>query len=132
MRLFISALFLSLAAAAVSAQGPAPDSPALWDDSMSDGCSLWPDGNYRDCCVAHDGAYFRGGGLGARREADRLLYRCVRSKGRGYNPIIAPLMWIGVRIGGVGWLPTPFRWGFGNRYPAMRPDRKAGKGDKGR
>lgn len=25
---------------------------------VSDGCSMFPDGDYRDCCVEHDKAYF--------------------------------------------------------------------------
>lgn len=97
----------------------------------SDGCSMWPDGNYRQCCVKHDEAYFVGGGRRDRRKADDELYSCVKSQGRRYNKVIAPFMWVGVRIGGVGWLPTPFRWGFGNEFPKTRPSQtdkdKAGK-----
>jgi hypothetical protein len=100
----------------------------------SDGCSLWPDGNYRDCCVEHDKAYFIGGGRKLRAAADGELFRCVRAKGRRYNTVVAPMMWVGVRLGGVGWLPTPFRWGFGNPYPATRPrgGKKDGEGAKGK
>jgi len=50
---------------------------------------------------------------GAERKAsDKRLQDCVRAKGHKY---IAPLMYFGVRIGGVSWLPTPFRWGFGQK-----------------
>ena len=79
----------------------------------SDGCSMFPDGKYRDCCVEHDKAYFAGGSWTNRWQADKKLFKCVASK-RGFeHKIIAPLMWLGVRAGGVSWLPTSFRWGFG-------------------
>ncbi len=79
----------------------------------SDGCSLFPDGNYRDCCVAHDIDYYKGGK--GRRSSDKRLYRCVKKKKGWQNKFIAPLIFIGVRIGGVSFLPTPFRWGFGKK-----------------
>ncbi len=81
-------------------------------DFESDGCSLFPDGNYRDCCVEHDKLYYFGGTKQERKAADRQLRACVRAKGHRF---LAPIMYLGVRIGGVGWLPTPFRWGFGNK-----------------
>ena len=79
-------------------------------DFKSDGCSLFPDGDYRDCCVEHDKAYYVGGSLKERRIADNRLHACVSDK---RHKFLAPLIWIGVRIGGVPFLPTPFRWGFG-------------------
>lgn len=112
-------IFASIVAAGAQTSSEASllDPPGF----KTDGCSLWPDGNYRDCCVEHDRAYFIGGGLKDRRKADNELFNCVRAKGRAYNKVVAPFIWFGVRIGGIGWLPTPFRWGFGNRFPAMRP-----------
>jgi hypothetical protein len=79
-------------------------------DFKGDGCSLWPDGDYRSCCEAHDRDYCRSGTSAERKASDKRLRDCVRAKGHKY---IAPLMYFGVRIGGVSWLPTPFRWGFG-------------------
>ena len=35
---------------------------------------------------------------------------------RSYLPGV--LMFLGVRFGGVHWLPTHWRWGFGHDYPA--------------
>ena len=84
-------------------------------DFKSDGCSLFPDGNYRDCCVAHDLDYYHGGSCAERRASDDRLYRCVKNKKGWYNKFVAPIMWIGVRVGGVSFLPTPFRWGFGKK-----------------
>lgn len=82
----------------------------------SDGCSMFPDGGYRDCCVEHDKAYFNGGTRRQRRAADGLLFKCVAGqKGWWHRTFIAPMMWAGVRIGGVAFLPTSFRWGFGQK-----------------
>jgi hypothetical protein len=77
-----------------------------------DGCTLWPDCDYRSCCEAHDWDYYRGGTGAERKASDKRLRNCVRAKGHKY---IAPIMYFGVRIGGVSWLPTPFRWGFGQK-----------------
>lgn len=91
-------------------------------DFRSDNCTLFPNGNYADCCVAHDKDYYFGGSLKERRASDRRLRECVRSKGKGWkHQFLADLMYIGVRIGGVSFLPTPFRWGFGNAWPRKAP-----------
>jgi hypothetical protein len=49
-----------------------------------------------------------------RKASDKRLRDCVWAKGHNY---ISPLMYFGVSIGGVSWLPTPFRWGFGQKKP---------------
>jgi hypothetical protein len=47
------------------------------------------------------------------------------------NKVIAPVMWVGVRIGGVSFLPTPFRWGFGKtKKPKRNPSGRACFSDK--
>lgn len=82
---------------------------------VSDGCTAFPDGNYRECCEAHDLDYFKGGSFSERRASDKRLYRCVKAKGGWKNKVRAPMMYLGVRVFGTGWLPTPFRWGFGKK-----------------
>ncbi len=82
-------------------------------DFKSDGCTLFPDGNYCDCCVEHDKDYYFGGSRKERWRSDKRLYKCVRSRKGWQNKLIAPIMLVGVRVGGVSFLPTPFRWGFG-------------------
>lgn len=89
--------------------GQATQTRQMPPDFKSDGCTFFPDCNYRECCVEHDKDYNFGGTGAERRAADKRLYRCVKAK----NKFAAPLMWLGVRIGGVGFLLTPFRWGFG-------------------
>ena len=80
----------------------------------SDGCSWFPEGDWHECCVQHDFLYWSsrttGGGYRARKKADQALRRCVASRG---HPVIAWIMYIGVRIGGSPIWPTKFRWGCG-------------------
>ena len=61
-------------------------------------------------CINHDHAYHIGGSKADRLYADRRLAAAVTAKG---YPIIAALMFYAVRIGGVKWLPTHWRWGYG-------------------
>ena len=84
----------------------------------SDGCSLWFDGDWVECCVLHDLAYWRGGTSKERQEADRALEQCVIKR---RHPAMAPIMFAAVRAFGVWWLPTRFRWGYGWDYPQTGP-----------
>lgn len=106
----------------------------LWDKIIenpppkpfkSDGCSGgWPDvwrntkgkkvSIYEQCCI-HDLWYWSGykGEHLARFFADvDLMVGIVRKTGRIK---LGLLTFSGVRTGGVSWLPTKFKWGFG-RY----------------
>jgi len=85
---------------------------------VSDGCSCWLDYTWVECCVVHDLAYWMGGSRQERMAADLALKACVRDKG---HPLMARVIFYGVRIGGTWWLPTPFRWGFGWPYPTSGP-----------
>lgn len=64
-------------------------------------------------CVIHDLQYWIGGTAKDRYNADLRLFKDVKE--RGY-PIIAGLMFLAVRFGGTGLLPTPWRWGYGHGY----------------
>lgn len=82
----------------------------------SDGCTLFFEGTpsnpclwYEDC-REHDLAYWKGGTREERKQADLKLREGIREKGK---PVVAFLMYAGVRMGGTPWLPTPWRWGFG-------------------
>lgn len=91
-------------------------------DFKSDNCTFFPDGNYCDCCVEHDKDYYFGGTKKERLQSDKRLYKCIKSKKGWYNKFVAPVMLVGVRIGGVSFLPTPFRWGFGKiKQPKIKP-----------
>ena len=49
-------------------------------DFEYDGCSMFPDGNYGDCCKEHDDVYFFGGAWQSRLQADTDLMSCVMQK----------------------------------------------------
>ena len=83
----------------------------------SDACSLFPDrapigqADLCDCCLAHDEAYWRGGSAAERLASDVAFERCVRTASG--SPLLAGTMYGAVRIGGMPWLPSPFRWAYG-------------------
>lgn len=99
----------------------------------SDGCSLFPDRalvgkqDWCRCCLAHDLAYWRGGTLDARLDADRELKNCVHHATG--NAVLAELMFAGVRSGGGPYFYTPYRWGYGwtygRLYTALAPEEAA-------
>jgi hypothetical protein len=80
---------------------------------------LFPDGTSKQkdlwlhCCVIHDHEYWRGGTRADRLKADRELRACVAAVGK---PKTAKLMFLGVRVGGMPYFPTGWRWGYGWRY----------------
>jgi len=76
----------------------------------SDGCSMWPDSTWVDCCVNHDIAYWCGGSAADRRRADDALRECVAERS---SELMGILTWVGVIMGGIPWQPMPWRWGYG-------------------
>lgn len=65
-------------------------------------------------CAIHDTAYWAGGTRLERIEADLILIRGVAALKR---PFLARMMFIGIGIGGSPYLPFPWRWGYGFKYP---------------
>jgi hypothetical protein len=99
---------------AACASNPKPSSPTLPPNPLpGDGCTGFPDLDYRECCDRHDREYWCGGTREQRRRSDRALAECVRQRGHALLP---GLVYLGVRIGGAPWWPTPWRWGFGWPY----------------
>lgn len=88
----------------------------------SDGCSMWPDGDWVECCIEHDIAYWCGGTPNDRRRADATLAQCVASH---EHPCLSTVMYNGLRGAGALPLPLPFRWAYGwdwpHRYDEPRP-----------
>ena len=122
MRYLAALVLFCVTALFVPAQSS--DQPKMAKPFESDNCTWFPDGNYADCCVAHDRDYYFGGSLKQRRESDKRLKQCVMSKGKGWKrKLLANAMFFGVRIGGVSFLPTPFRWGFGHKWPRKEPEK---------
>ena len=93
-----------------------PGEPSL-ADFKSDGCSLFVDGTFKDrelwkeCCVKHDIAYWKGGTADERKAADLKFRECIR-KTTG-DEALALLMYEAVRVGGSPHFPTWYRWGYG-------------------
>ena len=59
---------------------------------MKNNCTLFPEGNWSDCCARHDRRYENK--RLTKKQADKLLYRCVLKKS---NKFIALIMYLGVR-----------------------------------
>ena len=81
---------------------------------VSDGCTLFPDGNWGECCVVHDIAYWDGGSKTQRLHADQVLASCIVNHTQSLA--LSNLVFLGVRLGGTPFLPTYWRWGFGWAY----------------
>ena len=129
--LFFVILLFSVGLFAQKTQTPANDAKKIPAEYRSDNCTFFPDCDYADCCVEHDRTYYLGGTSKERWQADKKLYKCVKAKKGFHHKIIAPIMFVGVRIGGVSWLPTPFRWGFGkNKVKKTKTDAEAAEKDK--
>jgi hypothetical protein len=83
----------------------------------SDGCSLFIDGTFenpelwKECCLKHDIAYWRGGTEKEREAADIAFKNCVKKKTG--NSKLAEIMYQAVRKGGEPYYPTWYRWGYG-------------------
>ena len=80
---------------------------------FTDGCSAWPDGKKRECCVEHDISYWCGGTRQDRLKADRLFRSCVKEKTNAFDAFV---LYRGVRFGGKPYLPFRWRWGYGYKY----------------
>jgi len=95
----------------------------------SDGCSMFIDGTFenpelwKECCLKHDIAYWKGGTKEERELADLAFKECVQKKTG--NPELAELMYQAVRTGGEPYFPTWYRWGYG--WPLGRGYKKLTK-----
>jgi len=93
------------------------DSKLELADFTSDGCSMFIDGTFekpelwKECCLLHDMAYWRGGTEEERKQADLAFKACVEKKTG--DPVLAKLMYEAVRAGGAPHFPTWYRWGYG-------------------
>ena len=94
------------------------DRAAIKKAFTSDHCSVVPDYDHAACCVRHDWLYWQGGDRRARKMADRAFYRCLRATTKRR---LAFRRWLGIRFGGIGILPVPWRWGYGWRWPRSGP-----------
>ncbi len=70
--------------------------------------------DWRKCCEVHDYAYYYGGSMQEKVTADEALGSCVANVVG--NKFFGKTMQIAVDIGGGPYLPTPYRWGYGEDF----------------
>ena len=102
----------------------------LWDNAMSDGCSvpallrlIVPQESLAQCkvCQHHDEAYYYGGSRADRRGADAEFRAGLSSSGMSAPK--AWCYWIGVRFGGSPWYRVPnVSWAFGGAHFKYTPE----------
>ena len=69
---------------------------------------------WRHCCVTHDKAYYYGGSMKEKKDADETLEKCVNhNQGGG---ALGAIMENAVTVGGQPYIPTSYRWGYGDDY----------------
>lgn len=81
----------------------------------TDGCSMFFDGNWRECCAVHDIAYWKGGTEFEKKASDQALSDCVAKKSF-LGKSLGKSMQVGVYFGGSPALPDSWRWGYGWNY----------------
>ncbi|MCH7583928.1 MAG: hypothetical protein IH941_02070 [Acidobacteria bacterium] len=84
----------------------------------SDHCTAVTEYDHAACCVRHDWLYWQGGSRRDRKQADLAFYKCMRQTAHWRR---AGIRRLGVRFAGVGFLPTPWRWGYGWKWPRSSP-----------
>lgn len=83
-----------------------------------DGCSLFIDSffshDFSEACLAHDIRYWAGGPAEERKLADIALRRDIAHTGP-IGPVLAPIMYMGVRIFGDSFITKAVgaNWGYG-------------------
>jgi hypothetical protein len=77
----------------------------------TDGCTMFVNGSWKECCIAHDHDYWQGGSAETRQESDERFKECIYTKTQNRPLSLGAYMII--RIGGVPYLATPWRWGYG-------------------
>lgn len=111
-------LLLLLAGCALN---PRPRPLPPWSDRMSDGCSIPPIAApffpvtpaETACCVIHDRAYYFGGRLEDRRQADAALAQCWI--GAGMDETKAALGYTAVELGGGPEGRLSYSWAYGGK-----------------
>lgn len=77
----------------------------------TDGCTLFVDSSWKQCCVEHDKKYWQGGSVKERHISDTIFRDCIHHTTD--NQVLSIIMYGAVRIGGVPFIATPWRWGYG-------------------
>lgn len=80
----------------------------------SDGCTLFFDGTWAECCMTHDREYWQGGSANLRYQSDKSFARCVYEKTN--NQYMSLGSYGIVRLFGMPYVATPWRWGYGWKF----------------
>jgi hypothetical protein len=82
----------------------------------TDACSIAPntlgDKEWSQCCILNDFAYWCGGTNEERKAADEELRSCINAESQNMGDVYYWQM----RLLGSKWLPSPWRWGYGDSY----------------
>lgn len=81
---------------------------------VSDGCTLFIDGEWSECCTEHDRVYWHGGSAQERRLVDKDLQKCVYET--THNAVLSYIIYGAVRIAGIPYVNTSWRWGYGWKF----------------
>src|SRR4051812_44811546 len=105
MRLLHMVVLGLLIASSASATTPPPAQNEIVPFT-TDGCSVFPDGDWLNCCIYHDYAHWKGGTFQEKVKADVELARCALMSGQGWfqriiHAPIAGMLLIGGSIGGL-------------------------------
>ena len=73
---------------------------------------------WKECCVVHDRAYYYGGTREEKEAADEALKKCVAQKldDDSVGLLLGSAMEAAVRIGGLPYFSTSYRWGYGEDF----------------
>ncbi len=78
---------------------------------VTDECTLFFNGSWKECCIEHDRAYWVGGSVKMRNKADVEFEKCVYHTSK--RKTLSQTMYWTVRVFGVPYVATPWRWGYG-------------------
>lgn len=76
----------------------------------TDGCTLFFDGDWKDCCIEHDFIYWIGGVKALQDQADLEVKNCVEDRG---HEVLAEIMYFAIRTGHYSPIKHRYKWGWG-------------------
>ncbi len=84
---------------------------AKQDAFTTDGCTLFMDGSWKQCCFEHDRQYWQGGSAEERLMADVRFRKCIYEIND--SGALSFVVYGAVRVGGSPFIAVPWRWGYG-------------------
>ncbi|MEA3323225.1 MAG: hypothetical protein U9Q12_03300 [Patescibacteria group bacterium] len=78
---------------------------------QTDGCTLFVDSSWKQCCMVHDKQYWQGGSVEERHISNTLFRDCIYDTSD--KKMLSIVMYGAVRAGGTPYFAVPWRWGYG-------------------